>query len=93
LLRRQLDKGWAVVAMGPPAPQAVLGRRFSAEVPGCVSTDLMAAGVLPDPYLGTNEELHAWVGRTRWRYETTLVAGPPEGGRPEAGRPGEGTEL
>lgn len=46
--------------------------RLPARVPGCVHTDLLAAGVIPDPYLGTNETDVAWVGRRDWTYETEI---------------------
>ncbi|MET9440789.1 glycoside hydrolase family 2 protein [Streptomyces sp. NPDC006610] len=39
-----------------------------ARVPGCVHTDLLAAGVIPDPFLGRNEAEVAWVGRRAWTY-------------------------
>ncbi len=45
-----------------------------ATVPGCVHTDLMAAGLLPDPFLDRNETDAAWVGRADWTYETVLPA-------------------
>ncbi|MGW2045648.1 glycoside hydrolase family 2 protein [Streptomyces sp. NPDC001858] len=47
-----------------------------ASVPGCVHTDLLAAGVIPDPFLGRNETDVAWVGRREWTYETQLRASP-----------------
>ncbi|QCD58852.1 glycoside hydrolase family 2 protein [Streptomyces hawaiiensis] len=43
-----------------------------AAVPGCVHTDLMAAGVIPDPFLGRNETEVAWVGRREWTYEREI---------------------
>ncbi|MFE0450600.1 glycoside hydrolase family 2 protein [Streptomyces sp. NPDC058914] len=43
-----------------------------AVVPGCVHTDLLAAGVIPDPFLGRNETDVAWVGRREWTYEARL---------------------
>jgi beta-mannosidase len=43
-----------------------------AVVPGCVHTDLMAAGLLADPFLDDNETRAAWVGRADWTYETVL---------------------
>jgi beta-mannosidase len=43
-----------------------------ATVPGCVHTDLLAAGLIPDPYLDDNETRLGWIGRTDWRYETTF---------------------
>ncbi len=41
-------------------------------MPGSVHLDLMAAGVIPDPYLDENELAVAWVGRVDWRYETVF---------------------
>ncbi|TXS07511.1 glycoside hydrolase family 2 protein [Streptomyces sp. col6] len=43
-----------------------------AEVPGCVHTDLLAAGVIPDPFLDRNETEVAWVGRRAWTYLTEV---------------------
>ncbi|MEU9531070.1 glycoside hydrolase family 2 protein [Streptomyces sp. NPDC048213] len=39
-----------------------------ARVPGCVHTDLLAADVIPDPFLGRNETEVSWVGRRAWTY-------------------------
>ncbi|MEV5440234.1 glycoside hydrolase family 2 protein [Streptomyces sp. NPDC052682] len=50
------------------------GDALPAEVPGCVHTDLLAAGVIPDPFLGRNETEVAWVGRRGWTYERDLDA-------------------
>ncbi|MFE1454058.1 glycoside hydrolase family 2 protein [Streptomyces sp. NPDC058735] len=43
-----------------------------AVVPGCVHTDLLAAGAIPDPFLGRAESEVAWVGRRDWTYEREL---------------------
>ncbi|MBV7695749.1 glycoside hydrolase family 2 protein [Streptomyces sp. TRM70350] len=51
------------------------GDALPADVPGCVHTDLLAAGVIPDPFLGRNEAEVAWVGRREWTYERELDAG------------------
>ena len=45
---------------------------YQAEVPGCVHTDLMAAGVIPDPYLDGNEAALRWMHEIDWRYATVL---------------------
>jgi beta-mannosidase len=45
-----------------------------ARVPGCVHTDLLTAGLIPDPFLGTNEHDVAWVGDRAWTYTTRLTA-------------------
>ncbi|MGW6391456.1 glycoside hydrolase family 2 protein [Streptomyces sp. NPDC055103] len=44
-----------------------------AQVPGCVHTDLLDAGVIPDPFLGRGETEIAWVGRQAWSYVTDLA--------------------
>ncbi|MFJ2239432.1 glycoside hydrolase family 2 protein [Streptomyces sp. NPDC087859] len=61
-----LGEGWILLHEGSELPAAV---------PGCVHTDLLAAGVIPDPFLGRNETEVAWVGRREWTYETELRAG------------------
>ncbi|BBA95318.1 putative beta-mannosidase [Actinacidiphila reveromycinica] len=53
------------------------GGSVPARVPGCVHTDLLAAGTIPDPYLDRNETEVAWVGRADWTYATAL---PPLAG-------------
>ncbi|MGC5531031.1 glycoside hydrolase family 2 protein [Streptomyces sp. SR-10] len=46
--------------------------QLPAQVPGCVHTDLLAAGVIPDPFLELNEAEVAWVGRRSWTYATDV---------------------
>lgn len=74
-----LHQGWTVEPTAGPV--TVAGRRLlPATVPGCVTLDLMRAGIVPDPYIGTNEELHQWIGRTNWLYQTSFEAEPGAGG-------------
>lgn len=40
----------------------------AATVPGNVHPDLIAAGMLPDPFEGLNEHAAQWVGETDWLY-------------------------
>ncbi|MEU5656449.1 glycoside hydrolase family 2 protein [Streptomyces sp. NPDC047737] len=47
--------------------------QLPAQVPGCVHTDLLAAGVIPDPFLELNEAEVAWVGRRSWTYATDVL--------------------
>ncbi|WP_033343942.1 glycoside hydrolase family 2 protein [Catenuloplanes japonicus] len=61
---RALHDGWTVTGSGTAA--------VPAEVPGCVHTDLLAAGLIDDPYLDDNELRQEWIGRTDWVYETTF---------------------
>jgi beta-mannosidase len=51
-------------------PAEVRARPVPASVPGCVHTDLLAAGLIPDPYLDDNEVRLGWIGRADWEYET-----------------------
>ncbi|HEY5420623.1 MAG TPA: glycoside hydrolase family 2 protein, partial [Marmoricola sp.] len=71
---------WTLLALDGPAPQEVVGRAVPATVPGTVHTDLLAAGLIPDPYLDENEAAVQWVGRTSWRYATTLATAVREDG-------------
>ena len=57
-------------------------------VPGCVHTDLLAAGVIPDPFLGRNETEVAWVGRRDWTYETSSRASVRHMSRPTSSSTG-----
>ena len=63
---RPLHDGWTVSGADVS--------RLPATVPGCVHTDLLAAGRIDDPYLDENETAQAWIGRTDWEYSTTFEA-------------------
>jgi len=43
-------------------------RSLPATVPGCVHTDLLDAGRIPDPYVRDNERALHWIGETDWTY-------------------------
>jgi beta-mannosidase len=45
---------------------------LSATVPGCVHTDLLAAGKIPDPFYRENEKVIQWVGESDWVYKRTF---------------------
>lgn len=59
----------------PPAgrerPMA-LPERVPASVPGCVHTDLLAAGLIGDPLVAAGEEELAWIGYCDWEYTTRI---------------------
>ena len=44
-----------------------------ATVPGCVHTDLLANGLLEDPFYRDNELKQMWVGETDWSYRRTFT--------------------
>ncbi|MBB6670671.1 glycoside hydrolase family 2 protein [Cohnella nanjingensis] len=51
----------------PPAVQPI-----PATVPGSVQTDLLAAGLLPDPFVGLNSQHCEWTAGREWCYETAF---------------------
>jgi len=55
------------------------GQWYPATVPGCIHTDLMAQGLIPDPFYGTNEDSVQWVGKRIWKYRTTITRDMWEG--------------
>ncbi|TDB80676.1 glycoside hydrolase family 2 protein [Micromonospora sp. KC721] len=73
MTHRTLHDGWTLRAVpGAPVPPEIAGAAVPATVPGCVHTDLLAAGLIGDPYLDDNENRLTWIGRTDWSYETTF---------------------
>ncbi|MDQ0494678.1 beta-galactosidase/beta-glucuronidase [Paenibacillus brasilensis] len=42
---------------------------FRAQVPGCVHTDLLRHGLIPDPFIGINEAEVQWIDKQDWIYE------------------------
>ena len=70
MIRTPLTDGWTLSVLDGPAPESVRAARVPATVPGSVHTDLLAAGLIADPYLDDNEALLAWIGLCDWRYET-----------------------
>ncbi|MFI5910450.1 glycoside hydrolase family 2 protein [Dactylosporangium sp. NPDC051541] len=79
---RPLHTGWTVraAAAAPPGDTLLVAGAvpvagpLPATVPGCVHTDLLAAGAIPDPFLDDNEVRLHWIGRTPWLYETVFDA-------------------
>ncbi|GLX67197.1 beta-mannosidase [Paenibacillus glycanilyticus] len=43
-------------------------------VPGCVHTDLYKNGLIPDPFVGTNEKDLQWIDKKVWEYESVFDA-------------------
>ncbi len=74
MLSRQLHDNWTVSLAGheSEAPEAIRDLTIPATVPGCVHTDLLAAGHIPDPYIDRNENDVQWIGLCDWRYETVF---------------------
>src|ERR1043165_5050747 len=47
-----------------------------ATVPGGTYTDLLAAGQIPDPFLGENEKAVQWVADRDWEYCQEFIVNP-----------------
>ena len=45
---------------------------YSANVPGCVHTDLLNNKLIEDPFYRDNEQRLQWIGKTDWEYQTTF---------------------
>lgn len=59
-----LDSGWTF------EQGYVFAKAYPATVPGTIHTDLLANGLIPDPFIGTNESKVKWVEEETWIYET-----------------------
>ena len=71
-----LQDGWTVAATGGPVPEGIGRTAVPAAVPGCVHTDLIDAGLIPDPYLDANETSLRWAYGVDWQYRRTLTLAP-----------------
>src|SRR3954471_10521523 len=74
LRRTTLRDGWQLACPGWLVPPARFGYStlewLDASVPGSVHTDLMAAGIIPDPFARRFELGCQWVDAERWVYKT-----------------------
>ncbi len=61
-----LDGPWKVRRKGESVP-------IPATAPGCIHTDLLAAGVIEDPFFADNEKRYMWIGETDWIYERAFT--------------------
>jgi len=65
MLKLDLTGAWHV-------KQAGTDDAFSATVPGCVHTDLLAADRIDDPFFRDNEDHLRWIGEAEWVYSRTF---------------------
>jgi beta-mannosidase len=71
------DCAWTLRALeGPSDIPAAARSPVTASIPGCVHTDLMAAGLIDDPAAGMNELSQQWIGLTDWEYRCAFDASP-----------------
>ncbi len=65
LSEKEIQEGWQFRQVGTET-------WHSATVPGCVHTDLLANGLIEDPFFRDNEKGLQWIGKTDWEYRTTF---------------------
>ena len=65
--KEELGSGWEFRQRG-------VGEWMPAEVPGTVHTDLLANGVIPDPFYGTNQKDLQWIDKVDWEYRCRFDA-------------------
>ncbi len=63
--RLSINGAWRVSQVGG-------GLKAPAHVPGCIHTDLIAAGKIPDPYFRDNELKLQWIGEATWLYSRSF---------------------
>ncbi|MCC8170211.1 MAG: glycoside hydrolase family 2 protein [Parabacteroides sp.] len=65
VITKEINEGWTF--------KQVRGNNwYPATVPGVVHTDLMANGIIDDPFFRLNERGVQWVDKEDWEYKTTL---------------------
>ncbi len=71
ILERLIHNNWEVKKKGTE-------KWYKATVPGCVHTDLMANGIIKDPYYGLNESAVQWIDKEDWIYRNTFTVNKRE---------------
>jgi beta-mannosidase len=70
--RREVVAGWTFRKVAHKGASSVEEAWLPATVPGCVHTDLLAAGKIGDPFYRLNEKDQQWIENESWEYRTTL---------------------
>lgn len=73
IVTRRLTDNWTLTRLSAPSTAPALPDAIPAAVPGTVHTDLLAAHLIPDPYLDVNEIALDWIGCSAWRYATEFA--------------------
>ena len=47
-------------------------KEYSAQIPGCIHTDLLNNQLIEDPFFGNREDSLQWIGERMWVYTTTF---------------------
>jgi beta-mannosidase len=65
MVSQEINEGWQFSEAGK-------NEWLPATVPGCVHTDLMANGVIEDPFYRLNERDVQWIDKLDWEYKTVF---------------------
>ncbi|QCR52519.1 beta-mannosidase [Brachybacterium sp. SGAir0954] len=79
MTRTDLHDGWTLTVVDGPVPFPV--QDLPATVPGTFLTDLLDAGLIPDPYLDRHEAELAWSGECDLLYRTAFTLDEVPAGR------------
>ncbi|NKE60290.1 glycoside hydrolase family 2 protein [Lentzea sp. PSKA42] len=74
MIRQYLHDGWQLAATTNEVPDNIRGRTVPAAVPGSTHLDLLASGLITDPFLDQAETELTWMHRADWHYSTTFLA-------------------
>jgi len=90
-----LDTGWTLRPVGnvDQVPETIRSATIPATVPGCVHTDLLRAGLIPDPYIATHERDLMWIGETDWEYRCRFAVSAEMMDRPRVDLVCEGLDT
>ncbi|HEY7371322.1 MAG TPA: sugar-binding domain-containing protein, partial [Polyangia bacterium] len=70
--RTELTAGWTFRKVAHQGAGQVDDAWLPAIVPGCVHTDLFAAGKIGDPFYRLNEKDQQWIENESWEYRATV---------------------
>ncbi len=68
--RQFFEEGWML------RQNVANAQTYPAIVPGDVRLALLRAGVIPDPFIGQNNDASKWIADVAWDYENALELGP-----------------
>ena len=68
-IKQDLSAGWEFHQIND-------NKTYSANIPGCIHTDLYEHGLIPDPYFRDNESSVQWIGESTWVYTSEFIPDP-----------------
>lgn len=71
MIMQEINEGWTYAQVDGT-------HKGSATIPGTIHTDLLANGVIEDPFFRTNERDQQWIDKEDWVYETKFTVSDAE---------------